>query len=79
MSANQEFRKSLGNLFSEMATAVNEIAAACKDDNLKERFFALKRCFEQGKVICSAVSKKRGEEAPEFARDKGESCRIVEL
>jgi hypothetical protein len=79
MSANQEFRKSLGNLFSEIAIAVNEIADACKDENLKERFFALKRCFEQGKVICSTTSKKRGEEAPEFTPQKGESCRIVDL
>ena len=79
MSTNQEFRESLGNLFSEIATVVNEVADACKDENLKERFFALKRCFEQGKVICCATSKKRGEEAPEFTPQKGESCRIVEL
>jgi len=70
----------MSGLFAEMAVAVNEIAAACGEDDLRERFFALKRCFERGVVLCSGTEPKpRGEEAPEFASEKGESARIVEL
>lgn len=80
MSTDQEIRGTLGGLFAEMALAVNEIADTCKEDELKERFFSFKRCFERGVVLCSSTeSKPRGEEAPEFASAKGESCRIVEL
>ncbi len=80
MSTNQEFRNALGGLFAEMAIAVNEIADACEEDELRERFFAFKRCFERGVVLCSGGEPKpRGEEAPEFASEKSESARIVEL
>ena len=80
MNTNQEFRETLSGLFAEMAIAVNEIADACKEDELKERFFAFKRCFERAMVLCSNTEPKpRGEEAPEFASVEGESCRIVEL
>ena len=80
MSTNKEFRETLSGVFAEMALAVNEIADACKEDELRERFFSFKRCFERGVVLCSTTeSKPRGEEAPEFASEKGESCRIVEL
>jgi len=80
VSTNQEFRDALGGLFAEMAVSVNKIADACGEDELRERFFALKRCFEQGVVLCSRTEPKpRGEEAPEFAAEKGESVRIVEL
>ena len=80
MSTDQEFRSTLGGLFAEMALSVNEIAGTCKDEELKERFFAFKRCFERGVVLCSKTEPEpRGEEAPEFASVKGGSCRIVEL
>lgn len=80
MSSNREFQEELGGLFSEMAMAVNEIADACKEDELRERFLAFKRCFERGVVLCSSTEPKpRGEEAPEFASKKEEFCRIVEL
>ena len=80
MSTNLELRDTLTGLFAEMAVAINEIAGACKDDELKERFFSFKRCFERGVVLCSNTeTNPRGEEAPEFASVQGESCRIVEL
>jgi hypothetical protein len=80
VSTNQEFREAIGGLFREMAVAVNEIAGACKENELRERFFAFKRCFERGVVLCTSTEPKpRGEEAPEFAAEKGESVRIVEL
>ena len=80
MCTDQEFQETLSGLFAEMALAVNEIAGACKEDELKERFFSFKRCFERGVVLCSNTeSEPRGEEAPEFASVKGEPCRIVEL
>lgn len=80
MDTNRELRETLCGMFAEMALAVNELADACKDDELRERFFAFKRCFERGVVLCSNTGKSpRGEEAPEFASAKGESCRIVEL
>jgi hypothetical protein len=80
MDTNQELRETLSGMFAEMALAVNEIADVCKDDELKQRFFVFKRCFERGVVLCSKTeASPRGEEAPEFASAKGESCRIVEL
>ena len=80
MSTDREFRDVLSGLFAEMALAVNEIADTCKEDELRNRFFAFKRCFERGVVLCSGEEPKlRGEEAPEFAAVKGGSCRIVEL
>ena len=80
MDTNRELRETLTGLFAEMALAVNELADACKDDELRERFFAFKRCFERGVVLCSNTeASARGEEAPEFASVKGESCRIEEL
>jgi len=80
MGTNLELSDTLTGLFAEMAVAVNEIASACKDKELKERFFSFKRCFERGVVLCSNTeSKLRGEEAPEFASVHGESCRITEL
>ena len=80
MCTDQDFRSTLSGLFAEMALAVNEMADACKDEELKERFFSFKRCFERGVVLCSNTEPKtKGEEAPEFASVKGESCRIVEL
>jgi hypothetical protein len=80
MGTNQELSDTLSGIFAEMALAVNELADACKDDELRERFFAFKRCFERGVVLCSNTEASlKGEEAPEFASVKGESCRIVEL
>ena len=80
MSKDQEFRDTLRGLFAEMALSVNEIAGECKEKELKERFFAFKRCFERGVVLCSNMEPKpRGVEAPEFSSVEGESCRIVEL
>lgn len=80
MKPDHKFRVTISGLFAEMALAVNEIADACKEDELRERFFAFKRCFERGVVLCSdSEPKPRGEEAPEFASVEGESSRIVEL
>jgi hypothetical protein len=80
MRANRELHETLSGVFAEMAVAVNELADACRDDELRERFFAFKRCFERGVVLCSNTeTNPRGEEAPEFASVKGESCRIEEL
>ncbi|TET32842.1 MAG: hypothetical protein E3J72_18605 [Planctomycetota bacterium] len=80
MDSNDVFRKELGKLFSEITTALNEIADVCTDDALKERFFMLKRCFERGTAICQPGPRQAlGEEAPEFASEKGSKPRIVDL
>ena len=76
----RDFRKSMAIVMSEMASAINEVAAAVEKPELRENVFALKRTVERAGRLCESgelkeIPASQGEPAPEF----GEGTKVIEL